>query len=644
MTGQVATGAAAADGADALRDAHEAAASYGRFLDSAAEQLERALCTPDMAELYEAVGLTPPKADPQVELEPIAHDDVAADGRKAFQAALEDRQLKSDRAVYELAQDYARGRGRVHRLGAAGVDKRFSSVQREIGRPGTLIIDGRIAIEENSKLRPAMARGTLGRPGEYEEVYRTCPVAMKHTNELGSMVCQAVYEPTIPQEVEGLAEVVERAHRHIQAACGAAWKANAATAIRNGFAPFENIWKTRADGFIGIHAVRFREQSITYRHLFDERQSEHVGTEFQTGGMDYQRFVLPRGKTPGTNRLSIVNINATGNNVEGVTPYRALVWIDKLEKLLWRTFGVSYQRWGVPMAKVKAALENIDAKFFAMVTGGGKLPDMSALTSRLNKVRGRLPNAMPVPPGLDFEFENPTGDMPVPLQMIQQLHHLKSMAFSNEGAMLGAMNFGSYAMAHVADNKFMRSAPAYALSFVQVFNELLEAHIRYNFERVDEIELMPSYTFRFAGMQDASKWIADAISWWQAEPWNMPDSMREMGAAMLSLPKDVFDDQGTARQALLDHGVPAEDLGATPSATVPGAALTKAEKVQDTALNGAQVASMVDVITQVSTGALPADAAVFILTKAFLMTPEEARDMVSPARDHTPPPEEEVAA
>lgn len=55
--------------------------------------------------------------------------------------------------------------------------------------------------------------------------------------------------------------------------------------------------------------------------------------------------------------------------------------------------------------------------------------------------------------------------------------------------------------------------------------------------------------------------------------------------------------------------------------------------VQASALNGAQVASMVAVLKDVAAKLLPAESAIAILIRAFQMTPQEASEMVNPAAE-----------
>lgn len=56
-----------------------------------------------------------------------------------------------------------------------------------------------------------------------------------------------------------------------------------------------------------------------------------------------------------------------------------------------------------------------------------------------------------------------------------------------------------------------------------------------------------------------------------------------------------------------------------------------ADKAQDVALNGAQVASLVDIVKSVADGTLPRESAVAIISAAYPLTPEHADKIVGPA-------------
>ena len=83
------------------------------------------------------------------------------------------------------------------------------------------------------------------------------------------------------------------------------------------------------------------------------------------------------------------------------------------------------------------------------------------------------------------------------------------------------------------------------------------------------------------------------------------------------------------------------DMLALPEATepVPGVVPPGATTVQDTAMNGAQVSSLVEVATKVAEGVLPKGAAKAILTAAFpTITPPQADDIID-GIELLPPPE-----
>ena len=66
-------------------------------------------------------------------------------------------------------------------------------------------------------------------------------------------------------------------------------------------------------------------------------------------------------------------------------------------------------------------------------------------------------------------------------------------------------------------------------------------------------------------------------------------------------------------------------------------------KAADTAMNGAQVTSLVDVVSRVVLKEIPAQSAQAILETAFMLTPEDAAAMITPASSFTAPKPEPIA-
>jgi hypothetical protein len=441
-------------------------------------------------------------------------------------------------AAHGISMPPAERQAEMRKLhGNDGVVRQFAA-QAEIGRPGTRVIDGRIDVERNARLKPYFARGRTARPGIIEDVYRSEPVVFNSLNSITALVCNATYEPVIPASADDeLRAIVQRAHRSIlyQRDGFAQFLRNASTAFKLGFAPFELVWD---DGYIS--AIAFREQSTVERWLFDARQTRLVGAQFQS--WDVNTYVLPCGaETPAGERLGVVNINATGNNVEGVSPVRVVVGLRKLKELILSVWGVSYQKYGVPIALVMRELVDASAASLAAVGGAESVAETQSLVNRLVSMSSATGPVLPVPTGVRVDYATPTGSMPDPRPMLEYIDQLMALVMSNEGAMLGTSSFGSYALASVADNRFMRAAPVYAGAVSEFLTRLLRMMIRWNHSTPDSIEEWPEYSFRFAGTQDASRWAADMQVLVSSQVWTWPEQARRMAAANMGLSVEAFD-------------------------------------------------------------------------------------------------------
>lgn len=491
------------------------------------------------------------------------------------------------------------------------------AAQTEIGHPGTDVVDGRIRIEQNPRLQPAFARGRVSRPGVLEHLYRTEPVAFKSLNEITALVCGATYDIAFPDGVDDDTRAIsERSdlalknHREGMADTLAAMS----TAFKLGFSVFEPVWQTKQDGFRCVYALPFREQSTVDRWLFDERQSVLVGADFEP--KEGKRYTLTKGGTYATERLLLVNINAVGNNVEGVAPGRVATGLRKLKELLLQISGVSFQKYGVPIAQIVRELADASASQLQEIGGEASRAELRKTISRVQNMRATIAPVLDMPIGTKLQYTTPTNDMPDIRPILEYLDTMIALCFHNEGALLGSQSFGSYAMASVSDSKFMRAAPVYASRIARAFTEILHHTIRWNHPDPDSIEVWPVYTFRFAGTQDASKWADDMVKLANARVWTWPDEPRRMAAANMGLSVDAFDSWEKVASIV--------EPGAPPQPQVDGEAVD----VQATALNGAQVTSMVEVVQAVASGALPRMSGVRILMRAFQMTEAEANQLM----------------
>lgn len=511
---------------------------------AASRALAEAAKIPRVDDVMRDMGISPPGLEGSLALvEDSPSDEVLA--------ALASQQIRSRRHLHSLARAWAGDGARLKQYASAPLPHLWAEVQEEIGVPGTRVVNGRISVDPTPRMRPSLARGLNSNPGEYQELRRVDVQTMRQVNEITALICGATVDPTIPQPMPGLAEVVARADRMIRAALDGQWREDVASFTYCGFAPSELIWETKPDGFVGIHAAKFRDQSIVDRWQFDERGADLIGAEFRAQGA--QPFALPRGMTPDLARLMVVNIGAVGNDIEGVPPTRPCVSLDKLRQLAMQTWGISYQRFGVPLLKVMLQIVEDLLKVVPAFGGMPSQADIQKVVTRLDNMRAKIPAALPMPPGLDIDYMSPMRDMPDPLPFLRYLDELKAMAWANEGSTLGRNNYGSYAMANVADNRYMRSAPFYMNPLIKAYDHLMKLHVLWNFPQAEELELFPCYNFRFAGTQDASRWLADATATMAAQPWTWPEPMRRQAAQLLTLPPDCFDNEPTARAAVADR-------------------------------------------------------------------------------------------
>jgi len=500
------------------------------------------------------------------------------------------------------------------------------AAQSEIGAPGTYVIDGRIEVEQTPKLKPYFARGVQGRPGSNEHIYRTEPIVHKSVNEISSLICNATYEPHELEECEAeTREIAQAFHRRLKMIDGGfgCFLQDASSFIKHGFAPFEVVWDV-VPGATYPTALRFREQSTVYRWLFDENARRPVGAEFHGNHTSAKPYVLPMGNTPESCRMVVVNFNATGNNIEGVSPVRVATGLRKLKELVLQISGISYQKYGVPVATIVRDIADVAQSVMdAIGTGQTSEGDAQVLANRLSDMRSALGPVLDVPAGLKVEYQTPTGDMPDARGLLEYIDNMIALVFSNEGALLGTQSFGSYAMASVSDSKFMRAAPAYAGSISRVLTQLLHHAIRWNHSDFETVEHLPVYGFRLAGTQDASRWVADMQVLVNARVWTWPDVARRMAAANMGLPSSAFDTWESVKSAIQGEG--------GTEVEVPDGAVASSNDVQKTALNGAQVSSMVEVVQAVASGMLPREAAVRILMRAFQMERGDADALVGEA-------------
>lgn len=509
--------------------------------------------------------------------------------------------------------------------------------QAVIGSVGTYIIDGRLRVEANHRVSPHFARGRRSVPGLLEKIYRSEPVVFNSVNSTAAITRSATWEPTPTGAMDpDTVAITARAHNAVMGIrSGFRTFANDASSTlpKIGFAPFEGVWDECDDG-VWLDDLLFREPATVERWIYNSRGQDLVGSEFTVSGDSYFNYFLPFGDTPETSRLHVATINRSGNNIEGVAPTRVASGIRALKELLLNVSGLSYQKYGVPIIQVIADLVSLNA---AQLAGQAESSaEVQALLNRLNNLAAQIAPVLRVPAGFKVDVASPTNTMPDIRPMLEYLDALMALCFANEGSVLGTGGFGSYALASVADNRFMRVAPLYAEAISDLLTRLLHQMIRWNHPDPSKIVSLPEYSYRFAGTQDASKWANDMALLINAQVWTWPDEPRHHAATNMGLAATAFDDWGPA-------ATPSPDISGQQDAPAEGEPNTEpdetVEKIAETAMNGAQIASLVQVVQAISAGELPADSGIAIIKKAFQVDEAQARELIGSSGN-----QEQVAA
>ena len=422
------------------------------------------------------------------------------------------------------------------------------STQREIARTGTSH-DGSVAtVEPNLRLRPYLVRGRLSRPGINEEVWRQEPVAFKSCNEVSALIQGATFEPEISADIDAeSAELARMCHNKLQRMEGGLprFQRDVSTLPRQGFATFEVVWHVAdsADPLTYPTAMPFREQSTVERWLWDARGRNLEFIEYRSGGLSGETYVVPARQSKASQfRSLVVNVHASGQNLEGVSPIRVIVGLRKLKELILGSFGISYQKYSVPVALITEELLTVGGTLTSAAGSQKHSGEVQTLITRLQNLRSRLAAVLPVPAGIRVEYVNPTNDMPDPRPMLDYIDSMIALVFENQVSLLGSQSFGSYGMASVQQDKQFTASLLYADRVAIALTELLHATVLWNHSDPDSIVNLPRYTYRFKGTQNSSAWLADAAVLMGGAPvTSWPEAMQREAATKLGLAPETFE-------------------------------------------------------------------------------------------------------
>jgi hypothetical protein len=437
----------------------------------------------------------------------------------------------------ELAGDVTdRDRATIYRL------------SEEVGTPGTLVNDGMIQMETNPRYEPITVRGYIGDPGLFEQYGRSEPQILDALTSIQEVLIagdRKIQPPTVmPPSLES--KILEFC------AWANTWLANinrsdgltsggfdsyiehAATAAQFGFANFEVVWGRDRYNKLRPVKLAYREPATVDKWLLSYRQDHLRGCLFRTGGSEQLEYVLSAtGPTVEDHKLINIAVLRRGNNFEGISLIRPVIHWIKVKELIGQMIPITSQKWGAPRERVMA-----DPSFLSLVPGrGASEDDVRALVQVLGRL-GYGDTTHNVPDGLKVETDYPGSSMPSFREVLDYCDTQIALPWNNEGSLLGQQSVGSYAMAAVSDNKFMRSAMYMNRKVSEPIDALLRLLARVY---IGELPEYPYLGFRLDGVQDQSRWIDDAVKVFSAGVLSWPEEARAAAAEKLGLSPAAFD-------------------------------------------------------------------------------------------------------
>jgi hypothetical protein len=413
----------------------------------------------------------------------------------------------------------------------------------EVGTPGTKVWSGRIYAEPNGKYTPIIVRGVSGNAGLYEEYYRGEVKVFDSVRSNTEVLVSADWtvEPGkhCPDELQDLARnFAEWATRRLLAIDGG-WDhfiEHAASMQVFGFAPFEIVWNDIEDENPARFPIKlaFREQSTVWEWCFNDRLTKLLGAKFQPGGEESKQYTLPaRGEAVDDHKLLLVNVNARGNNVEGIPPLRPAIFWIKTKQLLAQIQSATAEKYGVPTAVVRD-----DPAFAEMFQAADEAKDDTY--DILKWQRSREMPVMQLERGVLIEYLQAQGTMPNLQEAINYCDQMITAPFSNEGSLIGLQSsVGSWALADVKDRQSMRSAPALARRIARPVEGLLRLMARTYDPRLEAVPFELSMSLD--GAQDNQAWTSDLAEVMSAGLMTWPKKIQVSVLEKFGLPADALE-------------------------------------------------------------------------------------------------------
>jgi hypothetical protein len=386
----------------------------------------------------------------------------------------------------------------------------------EEGVVGTPTYSGRIQKEPTGKYAAFTVRGSGGNAGLYEEYWASesqiYDAVQGHIDSLASGAWEIEMPRFVAPGMQGALQAWVDFHnaklRALRCMEGgfATFIEHAGTFIPMGFSLFEPVFTKDSRGRWYLSKMGYREQSTVDEWYLNERGDKIEGVQFKTNGDNSRTYTLHASDNFLQNHLVWFGIGAYGSNFEGRPPTRpALHWV-KMKRLIAQIVPLSIEKYGVPIAYIKA-----DTEYLKAAAGGGlNYPNLADAYDKFKDARAVEGPVFKFADGVTAEIISPPGVMPDLHAWIAYCDQMIGYPFSNEGNLLGMQSaVGSYAQAEVKERRFMRSAPGYARKITDSMNaKIYEPMARYEFG--PELVEAPRLVYRADALMDAGSWLANA--------------------------------------------------------------------------------------------------------------------------------------
>ena len=450
------------------------------------------------------------------------------------------------------------------RTGGTSVDEvrrmAATEIDEEDGEPGTSITDGRVR-PAVGKYGSRAVRGTHGRWGLYEEHFRSDPQIYDPVTSITEALAAATYEVVQPKQVQpsqeqAVAEFVDWSNAWLHSLQGGIRRhvAEAGEALLiYGCVVHEVVWGADERGRKHPAKLGYREPSTYDEWVLDEDRASLDGLLFEPD--DGPQYLLGHGddlradvRTAAPTRKMIhAAFHQRGLNFDGVPPQRPAISFKKLKKLLLQIAGLAADKYGVPVPTVVDAPVEVTGPH-SPADGTADASDKDDLYRLVANQRSGEAPVYKIPAGLEIDYLEPQGSMPTLLDLLEYCDQQIAQSYKNEGALLGQQSaVGSYALGQVADDKFLRKAPAVARSVLQPLEDIIRLQAQAYLEAAlgRPLPAYPTIQMRLGAQIDTTQWVADMQKLMGGQPvTRWPETLQKAALDKMDLPEDALEAGG----------------------------------------------------------------------------------------------------